>query len=75
MLYPIEDSELWAQRYNLKIEKSFCLKCKKEITINIPFASKNIRGFKSEDHGCPSEYTQYYFTSLHPNNLIEAIYT
>ena len=59
MLYPIFDTREWSQRYGLTIEKSKCLCCGKEISIDVPVASKKFRGFKSREHGCPPQYCQY----------------
>lgn len=38
-----------------------CLKCKKIIYCNIPFICKGKVGWKSAEHGCGKEYTQYMF--------------
>jgi hypothetical protein len=58
MLFPQEDPEVWAQKYDLKIKHANCPKCKKEIVTDVPFAFKGYRGLKSRDHGCGGKYTR-----------------
>ena len=75
MLFPQIKPEDWAKAYHLEVAKRKCLKCKKEILIDIPIATKNYRGFRSQEHGCPEEYHQYILspsTTQEQQSLLEA---
>lgn len=43
-------------------KKGVCLKCKKEIDINIPTIVSGRLMYSSIDHGCGKEYVQWVFT-------------
>ncbi|MGY3804177.1 hypothetical protein ACWNT8_08970 [Pigmentibacter ruber] len=52
ILYPIEDYEIWAKRYDIEIKTIRCDKCGKAITTSKPFALGQLRGLLAENHGC-----------------------
>lgn len=52
------DHKEWASRYGIKIKRGKCPMCDKMVVTNIPFATKDVRGLKSKDHGCGEKYTR-----------------
>lgn len=52
ILYPVEDYEVWAKRYEIEIKTIRCDKCGKAITTSKPFALGKLRGLLAEKHGC-----------------------
>ena len=44
ILYPVEDYETWAKRYDIEIKTIRCDKCGKAITTSKPFALGKLRG-------------------------------
>lgn len=58
MIFPIEDTLEWAQKYNLSVKVAKCPKCSIEIKTDIPFAITGYRGLKSPDHGCGETFTR-----------------
>ncbi len=52
ILYPVEDYETWAKRYDIEIKTIRCDKCGKAITTSKPFALGKLRGLLAENHGC-----------------------
>lgn len=64
MLFPNSNSADWAIKYDLEIQATTCLCCKQEVLMNVPVAIKNYRGFKTEDHGCPKKYDQYFLAPI-----------
>lgn len=56
MIYPIVDSQKWANMYKLKTEARTCLSCGKPLEKTVPFAFDKVRGLMSSPHGCPPEF-------------------
>lgn len=52
ILYPLEDYQIWAKRYDIEIKTIRCEKCGKAITTSKPFALGKLRGLMAEKHGC-----------------------
>ncbi len=52
ILYPLEDYQSWAKRYDIEIKTIRCEKCGKAITTSKPFALGKLRGLIAENHGC-----------------------
>lgn len=52
ILYPLEDYQIWAKRYDIEIKTIRCEKCGKAITTSKPFALGKLRGLLAEKHGC-----------------------
>lgn len=69
MLYPIIEAEKWAQNNSLEIESTTCLGCKQVVKIDVPIASKEFRGFKTQPHGCPKQFDQYNLALKNPSSL------
>lgn len=44
-----------------KHRKGTCPRCGIEIYANIPFIDGNLKGYKSQDHGCGPEVTMIVF--------------
>lgn len=61
MLFPVEDKEWWAEKYNIKPQTGVCQKCGNSIEIDVPFADGEIRGFISKNDGCGEAYRQAYY--------------
>lgn len=62
MLYPIEDTEIWAERYGIETCFGECSGCGISIIADNPFADGELRGFISTDHGCGIEKCLVTFT-------------
>ena len=56
MIYPIESTESWTNKYGIHPKDGTCPKCSQKIIADKPFADGSLRGFISEDHGCGIEY-------------------
>ena len=52
ILYPLEDYQIRAKRYDIEIKTIRCEKCGKAITTSKPFALGKLRGLLAEKHGC-----------------------
>jgi hypothetical protein len=57
MIYPLYTAEEWSRLYDLPIQDFACIKWGKIFTVNIPIATKLLRGFKAVPHDCGEEYT------------------
>ena len=62
MLFPIEDTDSWARKYDLPIQDDECKNCGDMYSIDVPFATKNHRGLIMADHGCPDHFRKIRFT-------------
>lgn len=47
-LYPITDPDEWAERYALELRECPCMTCGEYMLINIPWATKELRGLKGD---------------------------
>ena len=56
ILYPIVNYKEWAKKYGIQIDSYPCEKCGKILTPNIPFASGEWRGLRTEEHECGPKY-------------------
>lgn len=70
MLYPVESAESWAEKYGLKIKSKTCSECGQDIILDVPFASKNHRGFRTREHGCSEDSHRFTF-KYYPNEEIK----
>lgn len=54
----VVDVKEWAEKYDISLKPSACVKCKKLFEFTIPVALKKYRGVTQEPHECGPEYTQ-----------------
>lgn len=51
-LYPLEDPNEWADRYELELLEVPCMSCEHPLVMNRPWASKGLRGLTT--FPCPA---------------------
>lgn len=61
-LYPVEDPEYWADKYDLEIKECPCMGCKRPLLVNVPWATKEYRGFKAAQCECGETRVPFVFT-------------
>ncbi len=66
IMYPVVDTQEWAERYNISTEPSPCENCEKILHPTKPFATGRWRGLASEPHGCDEGYNMFVATKATP---------
>lgn len=57
MIRLVESNQSWGEKYGLPTDQeTSCPKCGKLVKIDTPYATKDERGFISQDHGCGMGY-------------------
>lgn len=71
MIYPQIDHLKWAEMYDLNTEPLPCECCGLLLERTIPYAHGEIRGLKSQPHGCPEKYDHSSFKTLNKGEQYE----
>ncbi len=61
MLFPIEEKERWAEKYNIEPIGEGCRNCGVHLWTTIPFATKGARGLVSPPCDCGNEKVPLVF--------------
>lgn len=69
MLYPQVDPQKWAQMYDLNTDPLPCECCGLLLERVIPYAHGDIRGLKSQPHGCAEKFDHSSFKTLNKSDL------
>lgn len=61
-LYPVELGEDWAERYGLEIREMPCMACGEPLMVDIPWATKELRGLKGQQCSCGETRVPFTYT-------------